>query len=780
MTIVFRGDHVVLFWTSSEKSSSFKFSSWKSSGRRPKLGQRHNAQWRWAVGKCQRIREKRTISKYSKTSRTSKRSEGFLNDFRWIFFVSESENSTKRIHPFFDNCRSPHKEKKGSSTNEDFHEISFVDFSEDPDATKSTSEEISRLKAEISQIIGSSSKKRSANEKSDDEEIVEVGRPSIGVVRQPTKRLPKSKPDFHSFLPKNRKDFLFAFRLKLFFVVRSISESVTERVKTLNHNFRVAGRDPNSLTDGFIRAREQLKQREALLRKEKQNATKRKDFSSNETPSWTRTFFSSFQRQKKATKQRKREKSNQPIPNRRRKAKRWFDSMPREKTSSRMFSLLFDSFRDPRTLSRNSFKKRQKVLIECWSPSPARWAQTPWHIRYRWRIPVRAAVWTSFHRPSTFSRNRRTRKASKKGKSWTSRITWLSFSDGRSRWSTKTVFSTRSMNFSLFELFSSPSDLEKNVLFKEFLGEIENPTPVLELYESFGEYEEITLPWLLEETFEEIRRSVKMREHKLWKSEFSSVVTQVRCFRSGLFELKSQILYKRGIPNDQRPDFLCEEDLLVVTLENLQQKKVFGLIQSGERITDKHRLHKTFGRKKTLNQSRKHFHRRSFLFSRSSRRQSSTGHLALSRAQYSNIRRDNENSRRIENQNSSFYLRKNFRLFENGFFSGRCFFDFDFTSFQSVGVDEILSSVWTSTQSVDRRSRFPSENSNRRSSRREIFPSSFVNVELLSLQENLSFRLTMIRSVKWSVKLCPWFWRRRTMIREESTCVKDLREPVRI
>ena len=44
------------------------------------------------------------------------------------------------------------------------------------------------------------------------------------------------------------------------------------------------------------------------------------------------------------------------------------------------------------------------------------------------------------------------------------------------------------------------------LLYKEFLGENTYPVPLLELYSSFEEYEEITIPWLLEETFEEVRK----------------------------------------------------------------------------------------------------------------------------------------------------------------------------------------------------------------------------------------------------------------------------------
>ena len=49
-------------------------------------------------------------------------------------------------------------------------------------------------------------------------------------------------------------------------------------------------------------------------------------------------------------------------------------------------------------------------------------------------------------------------------------------------------------------------EIEMGLLYKEFLGENTYPVPLLELYSSFEEYEEITIPWLFEETFEEVRK----------------------------------------------------------------------------------------------------------------------------------------------------------------------------------------------------------------------------------------------------------------------------------
>jgi hypothetical protein len=47
---------------------------------------------------------------------------------------------------------------------------------------------------------------------------------------------------------------------------------------------------------------------------------------------------------------------------------------------------------------------------------------------------------------------------------------------------------------------------EAGILYKDFLGESHYPVPLLELYSSFDEYEEITIPWLFEETFEEVNK----------------------------------------------------------------------------------------------------------------------------------------------------------------------------------------------------------------------------------------------------------------------------------
>ena len=54
-------------------------------------------------------------------------------------------------------------------------------------------------------------------------------------------------------------------------------------------------------------------------------------------------------------------------------------------------------------------------------------------------------------------------------------------------------------------------ELEPGAVYKDFLGENRYPVPLLELYSTFDEYEEITLPWLFEETFEEVKDRLSRR-----------------------------------------------------------------------------------------------------------------------------------------------------------------------------------------------------------------------------------------------------------------------------
>jgi hypothetical protein len=67
-----------------------------------------------------------------------------------------------------------------------------------------------RLKQELQTIV-TSSKKRSASNNSSDDDVIPVDAPSSSIIRPPVKKLPNSKPDFHSFAPQNGK-FLFNYR----------------------------------------------------------------------------------------------------------------------------------------------------------------------------------------------------------------------------------------------------------------------------------------------------------------------------------------------------------------------------------------------------------------------------------------------------------------------------------------------------------------------------------------------------------------------------------------
>lgn len=87
-----------------------------------------------------------------------------------------------------------------------------------------------------------------------------------------------------------------------------------------------------------------------------------------------------------------------------------------------------------------------------------------------------------------------------------------------------------------------------------------------------------------------------MKDHKLAGIELTAVLHQMRVFKSALCELKSQILYKRTADQPHRREMFAEDDLVLLTLVGESNRKLFGLIRSGERITDKLRLHKSLGK----------------------------------------------------------------------------------------------------------------------------------------------------------------------------------------
>lgn len=72
------------------------------------------------------------------------------------------------------------------------------------------------------------------------------------------------------------------------------------------------------------------------------------------------------------------------------------------------------------------------------------------------------------------------------------------------------------------------AETESNVLYKDFLGENAYPIPLLELYSSFDEYEEITMPWLFEETFEEVNRKLIFIIHHIFYDIFLAI-DQTKC-----------------------------------------------------------------------------------------------------------------------------------------------------------------------------------------------------------------------------------------------------------
>jgi hypothetical protein len=83
----------------------------------------------------------------------------------------------------------------------------YKNISLDSASTSAIPSSNNRLKQELNTII-SSSKKRSASDSSD-EDVIPIDLPSSSIVRRPVKKLPNSKPDFHSFAPKNRKSLSF-------------------------------------------------------------------------------------------------------------------------------------------------------------------------------------------------------------------------------------------------------------------------------------------------------------------------------------------------------------------------------------------------------------------------------------------------------------------------------------------------------------------------------------------------------------------------------------------
>ena len=151
-------------------------------------------------------------------------------------FKKEEEEAKKareppRIHPIFSSFKSPVK----NSTNE------------------------------LKDLLAPTSKKRPI-----DDDVVPIDAPTV--VRPPVKRLPQAKADFHSFAPKERKSRRIERKCH-----RCRLETVDQRTKAMLDNLR---RQPQRVVNSHsvqIMAEEQLRLREKLMRKPKEE----KGFSSS-------------------------------------------------------------------------------------------------------------------------------------------------------------------------------------------------------------------------------------------------------------------------------------------------------------------------------------------------------------------------------------------------------------------------------------------------------------------------------------------------------------------
>ena len=130
-----------------------------------------------------------------------------------------------------------------------------------------------RLKDAIQSIL-TSTKKRPASDTSDDE-VIPIAATSPVVVRRPVKRLPTSKPDFHTFAPPNRRFTAEEYRFDSPVFSRPI-ETVGERTKSLLHNLGPRRARGESVAMTQIIAEEQLRLREKLMRKPKATPTDEK------------------------------------------------------------------------------------------------------------------------------------------------------------------------------------------------------------------------------------------------------------------------------------------------------------------------------------------------------------------------------------------------------------------------------------------------------------------------------------------------------------------------
>ncbi|CAF3612361.1 unnamed protein product [Rotaria socialis] len=135
-----------------------------------------------------------------------------------------------------------------------------------------------------------------------------------------------------------------------------------------------------------------------------------------------------------------------------------------------------------------------------------------------------------------------------------------------------------------------PSSLAPGVLYKDYCVGNRLPIQVKTKYTSFSDYELAHLPWLLEETWETIKRDDQQHfEEKNYQSSgvFDlCLCTEEKQPRLGLMMLRCQILVDKD--NQTLPKF---DDLLLVTTSRNQQ--LFGLQREKKVIFNHHIIHET-------------------------------------------------------------------------------------------------------------------------------------------------------------------------------------------
>ncbi|CAF3660792.1 unnamed protein product [Rotaria socialis] len=293
-----------------------------------------------------------------------------------------------------------------------------------------------RLKQEL-HTSKSSSKKRPANDSSDDD-IIPLELPSSSIVRPPVKKLPNSKPDFHSFAPPN--------------------QSVNARTKAILTTLRSKRARGEQVPMTQIVAEEQLRIREQLMRKPKPPIISNEKTTSQEKKTITAV-------------KRKLNELESPVP----KKIRTSDKTPK-----------------------NAFERLVHDVTETMV-----------------RVTLTNAITTDTTTVSSSlasSRSALNLTTAQSSSSISSTLSLQSISTNMKEKSSKRTKMNTYDDYLIYILkwpVSLVDELEPEagILYKDFLGENVYPVPLLELYSSFDEYEEITLPWLFEETFEEVNKN---------------------------------------------------------------------------------------------------------------------------------------------------------------------------------------------------------------------------------------------------------------------------------